>query len=74
MEKKIDSVGIVIHTTDNQTKEIPLEIWQLEVFTLILGLQVNLSNLDEYTMSNRESYEEAMALYKDAVRERNRKW
>ena len=68
-EEIVESVSILIRTKDNRTKEIPLEPWQLEGFALILGLQVNLPDLDDYTMSGREAYEERMALYKEALRE-----
>lgn len=73
MEETVESVGLVIHTKDHRSKEIPLEPWQLEVFTLILGLSVKLPDLDDYVMSSREVYEENMALYKEAVRDRNKK-
>lgn len=67
MEEIIESIGIIIRTKDKRIKEIPLEPWQTD-FLGLLGLQVNLPDLDDYRMSNREVYEKQKAEYIYALR------
>ena len=72
MEKGIvSSVGLTIHAKDGRIKEIPLENWQVEVIAQMLGLCVNLPDLDDYVMSSKESVNERMALYYSAMKSIN---
>lgn len=68
MQESIDSVGLTIHTKDGKSKEIPLEVWQVDAVARILGLSVNLSNLNDYKMAEKETVEEYLALLHDAVK------
>lgn len=68
MTGNIKSVSLIIRTNDNRDKEIPLEIWQVDAIARIIGLGINLSDLDEYKVSNKEIVEERMMIYNDAIR------
>lgn len=67
-ESNIESVGLTIRAKDGQVKEIPLEVWQVDIICQMLGLQVNLSDLNNYKMASKENVDEYMAVYHDAVR------
>ena len=67
MEKVIESVGLTLHGLDGQRKEIPLEVWQVEIICQILGLTVKVPDLDE--MSPRDRVAERMELYNNAMKE-----
>lgn len=60
MEKVIESVGLTLHGLDGQRKEIPLEVWQVEIICQILGLTVKVPDLDDYEMSPRDRVAERM--------------
>lgn len=68
MEKVIESVGLTIHGVDGQTKEIPLELWQVDTICQILGLMVKVPDLDDYEMSPKERVAERMELYNNAIK------
>ena len=63
MEKVIESVGLTLHGVDGQRKEIPLEVWQVEIICQILGLTVKVPDLDDYEMSPKDRVAERMELY-----------
>ena len=67
MEKVIESVGLTLHGLDGQRKEIPLEVWQVEIICQILGLTVKVPDLDDYEMSPRDRVAERMELYNNAM-------
>ena len=69
MEKVIESVGSTLHGPDGQRKEIPLEVWQVEIICQILGLTVKVPDLDDYEMSPRDRVAERMELYNNAMKE-----
>lgn len=73
MEGKVDRVALALTMTDGRRAEIPLEPWQLEMVTLILGLEVDLDHPEHYRMSSREVYQERASLFREAVREQHRK-
>lgn len=68
MEKIIERVGLKLHSVDGRIKEIPLEIWQVDVICQILGLSVKLPSLDDYEMSPKDRVNERMEIYNSAVR------
>ncbi len=69
MEKVIESVGLTFHGLDGQRKEIPLEVWQVEIICQILGLTVKVPDLDDYEMSPKDRVAERMELYNNAMKE-----
>ena len=69
MEKVIESVGLTLHGVDGRRKEIPLEVWQVEIICQILGLTVKVPDLDDYEMSPRDRVAERMELYNNAMKE-----
>lgn len=68
MEQIIESVGLTLHSADGQMKEIPLEIWQVDIICQILGLIVRLPDLDDYEMSSKDTVNERMEIYNNAIR------
>lgn len=69
MEKVIESVGLTLHGVDGQRKEIPLELWQVDVICQILGLMVKVPDLDNYQMSPEDIVNERMELYNNAIKD-----
>ena len=65
---EIESVGLTIRAKDGQVKEIPLEVWQVDIIYQMLGLSVNLSDLNDYKMLPKENVDEYMAVYHDALK------
>lgn len=57
MKDIIESVGLIIHAKDGRSKEILLELWQVDIVTNILGLQVDLPDLENYVMASKEMVE-----------------
>lgn len=72
-EHLIESVGLTIHAKDGREKEIPLEVWQVDAIAFVLGLHVHLSDLNNYSMSNREQVDEIMDLLRNAIRNKYHK-
>lgn len=68
MKHIVKSTGLMIHTEDGREKEIPLEVWQMDIVAQMLGLAVNLSDLNDYRMSPQENVEEHWELYCQAIR------
>lgn len=68
MEKNIQSVGLTLHSVDGQMKEIPLETWQVDIICKMLGLIVRLPNWDDYEMASKDSVNERMEIYYNAIR------
>ncbi|MDE7252072.1 MAG: hypothetical protein K2O32_03940 [Acetatifactor sp.] len=68
MEKMVESVGLTIHCMDGRMKEIPLEIWQVNIICQILGIIVRLPNLDDYEMASEDSVNERMEIYYNAIK------
>lgn len=68
MENKVKQVALVIHMEDGRSKEISLEVWQVDIVAQMLGLRVNLSDLDDYKMSSKANVEERMKRYYTALK------
>lgn len=68
-ENKIKSVKLVIDAVDGQSIEIPMEGWQVGVISQIIGLSVDLSLSGKYAMSSKESVDERMAIYNNALKQ-----
>lgn len=68
-ENKIKSVKLVIDAVDGQSMEIPMEGWQVGVISQIIGLSVDLSLSGKYAMSSKESVDERMAIYNNALKQ-----
>lgn len=68
-ENKIKSVKLVIDAVDGQSIEIPMEVWQVGVISQIIGLSVDLSLSGKYAMSSKESVDERMAIYNNALKQ-----
>ncbi len=73
MEKIIESVGLTLHSVDGKIKEIPLEIWQVDIICRILGLIVRFPNLDDYEMLSKDRVDEYMKIYNNAIKSMNLK-
>lgn len=69
MEKVIESVGLTLHSVNGQTKEIPLELWQVDIICQILGLTVRVPDLDDYEMSPEDRVIERMEIYNNAIKD-----
>lgn len=69
MEKVIESVGLTLHSVNGQMKEIPLELWQVDIICKILGLIVRVPDLDDYEMSPEDRVIERMEIYNNAIKD-----
>lgn len=65
----IKSVALVIDACDGKKLEIPLEVWQVEVVCEMLGLSVDINNLESYRMRSKERVTEDMDMYHQIMRE-----
>ena len=68
MKKIVENVGLTLHSVDGQIKEIPLEIWQVDIICQILGLNIKIPNLDDYEMASKDSVNERMEIYNKAIK------
>lgn len=68
MENIVKSVALAISTNEGKIKEIPLETWQVDVISEMLGLCIRLPDLDDYQMSARARVDERMAVYHKALK------
>ena len=59
----IKSVTLVIDAYNGRKLEIPLEVWQVDVISEMLGLSVDTTNLDTYCMLSKEHTDENMKIY-----------
>ena len=64
----IKSVTLVIDTYDDRTLEIPLEVWQVDIICRMLGLSVDTTNLDTYSMRSKEQVDSDMKIYYHTLR------
>ena len=65
---RVESVGIIIRLKDGQSREYPLELWQVDFLTEILGFQVRISDLDDYKMSDERVVSAKMDVFHNAAR------
>ena len=68
----IKNVSLTICAENGQRLEVPLEVWQVDIITQMLGLNVDTSTLASYEMSSKESVDERMKIYHDALKHQNR--
>ena len=59
----IKSVTLVIDAYDDRKLEIPLEVWQVDIICRMLGLSVDTTNLDTYSMRSKEQVDSDMKIY-----------
>ena len=59
----IKSVTLVIDAYDDRKLEIPLEVWQVNIICRMLGLSVDTTNLDTYSMRSKEQVDSDMKIY-----------
>ena len=64
----IKSVTLVIDAYNGRKLEIPLEVWQVDVISEMLGLSVDTTNLDTYCMRSKEQTDENMKIYRHLLK------
>ena len=64
----IKSVTLVIDAYDDRKLEIPLEVWQVDIICRMLGLSVDTTNLDTYSMRSKEQVDSDMTIYYHTLR------
>lgn len=64
----IKSVTLVIDAYDDRKWEIPLEVWQVDIICRMLGLSVDTTNLDTYSMRSKEQVDSDMKIYYHTLR------
>lgn len=65
---QIESVSLKIKAIGHQL-EIPLEAWQVDVLSRILGLCIDTKSLANYKMASKETVDAHMEMYYKAIRE-----
>lgn len=68
MKNNIKSVTLVIDAYDDRKLEIPLEVWQVDIICRMLGLSVDTTNLDTYSMRSKEQVDSDMKIYYHTLR------
>ena len=59
---------LVIDAYDDRALEIPLEVWQVDIICRMLGLSVDTTNLDTYSMRSKEQVDADMEMYYHTLR------
>lgn len=72
VKTNIQSVALTIYANDGKTLEIPLEVWQVDVVCEMLGLCVDITDLDTYRMRSKEQVDENMEIYHRAIKNLSR--
>ena len=65
---RVESVGIIVRLKDGQTREYPLELWQVDFLTEILGFQLRIPDLDDYEMSDERIVSAKMDVFRNAAK------
>ena len=65
---QIESASLKIKAIGHQL-EIPLEAWQVDVLSRILGLCIDTKSLANYKMASKETVDAHMEMYYKAIRE-----
>ncbi len=65
---QIESVSLKIKAIGHQL-EIPLEAWQVDIISRMLGLCVDTESLANYKMASKETVDAHMEMYYKAIRE-----
>lgn len=73
IKTNIQSVSLTIYANGGRNLEIPLEVWQVDVVCEMLGLCVDITNLDAYRMRSKEQVDENMEMYHRAMKNLYRK-
>ena len=71
MKDFIDSVELTIKTNNGKKKNIPLEVLQVDAIAKILGLQVNISDLDGYKLSSQKVVDDRSSAYYGALKDKS---
>ncbi len=66
---EIESVNLTISSHSGKRLEIPLEVWQVDVISRMLGLCVDTKNLADYKMASKETVDKHMKIYYKAIKE-----
>ena len=65
---QIESVSLKIKAIGHQL-EIPLDAWQVDILSRMLGLCVDTKSLANYKMASKETVDAHMEMYYKAIRE-----
>ena len=65
----IESVSLTIISHSGKQLEIPLEVWQVDVISRMLGLCVDTKSLSDYKMAGKDTVDERMEIYYKAIKE-----
>ena len=71
IKEEYDTMKNNIKRKDNiksVTLEIPLEVWQVDIICRMLGLSVDTTNLDTYSMRSKEQVDSDMKIYYHTLR------
>ena len=66
---EIESVSLTIISHSGKQLEIPLEVWQVDVISRMLGLCVYTKSLSDYKMAGKDTVDERMEIYYKAIKE-----
>ena len=66
---EIESVSLTIISHSGKQLEIPLEVWQVDVISRMLGLCVDTKSLSDYKMASKDTVDERMEIYYKAIKE-----
>ncbi len=64
----IESVSLTIKAHSGKRIEIPLEVWQVDILSKMLGLSVDTTSLASYKMASKETVDERMEIYYKAIK------
>ena len=64
----IESVSLTIKAHSGKRLEIPLEVWQVDILSKMLGLSVDTTSLASYKMASKETVDERMEIYYKAIK------
>lgn len=66
---EIERVSLTIRSHSGKLLAIPLEIWQVDVISRMLGLCIDTKSLTDYKMASKETVDKHMELYYKAIKE-----
>ena len=66
---EIESVSLTIISHSGKQLEIPLEVWQVDVISRMLGLCVDTKSLSDYKKAGKDTVDERMEIYYKAIKE-----
>lgn len=68
---EIKSVTLKVNANNDESLEIPLEVWQVEVIARMLGLTVKMPLDGTYEMASKDIVDEKMSIYYNACRKKH---